>query len=440
MKMPFSYASLHEHKPIYAIVETIVLSAIAIGLCYLFHRQDMLFSQGPFPWPLLASTLIALLYGFGYGILSLVIYLVAAYILTQFPVFNLHSQLYFVGMALVTLLCGQFGSYWNRRLARIERLNHYIQEHLENVSKAYYVTRLSYERIEHSFTTRQVTMRNTLNQLEQILIKDGAELTPNTAKRFLEFLSQYASFNVAGLFLCKDNAIEETPTAHVGEAFTLNKQNTLVKQCLSESIVHYVSINKDTIDTDNDYLVAAPMISSNKKWRGLLVIKDIDFWALNTETLQTLSLLLSYFSDELISVNRSIALLKAFPTCRPIFAKELYKLTHLQNHFEVVSSLVVIEIKKSAESDFYVESIAQLQRGLDITWIEPGKAVDRILTLMPLCDSQAALNYITRIKRTIKETDGIDTEDVGITFHYHGLENADPITLLEEIFSGAGHA
>ncbi|WVM92367.1 hypothetical protein ULG90_22760 [Halopseudomonas pachastrellae] len=64
----------------WAWLETPLLTALVLGLCYWLHPADPLFLQG-FPWPILAPLLLAVRYGFLQGACSAALLVLAALVL-----------------------------------------------------------------------------------------------------------------------------------------------------------------------------------------------------------------------------------------------------------------------------------------------------------------------------------------------------------------------
>ena len=61
-------------------VETPLLTALVLGVCYWLHPADPLFLQG-FPWPILAPLLLAVRYGFLQGACSAALLVLVAYVM-----------------------------------------------------------------------------------------------------------------------------------------------------------------------------------------------------------------------------------------------------------------------------------------------------------------------------------------------------------------------
>ena len=419
----YSFVFVWRHNPILATLETILLTVGVVLLCYWIQPQDSLFFDGPFPWPVIVPALIAMRYGVLLGITSLLILFITGYSLNPEPLnmvaYN-HSS-YIVGSGFLVFVAGLFGSFWHNRLNRIENLNHFVQERLENLSRIYYITRLSHDRIEHQFITATTSIRSTFSELSKMLEAQHGNFDSHIARSFLEFISQHCSYDCAGLFRFEHQQLQSKPLAFVGNLFELDLKDELIQKACESWTVHYLAINELQHSHHSQYMAVIPLVTSDKKLLGMIVIKEIAFWSLNENSLTIASVLASFFADSLSDIHATLDLNQDDIQCPSSFAAMLYKLHHLLIRNQIDSSLVIIHIPKTTRSNFFIQELKQQCRSLDLIWHKEATNHDNIITLMPLSSSVAAVNYITRIKTWFKEEFNIDTKTLGITFNYTPL-------------------
>ncbi len=114
-------------------VETLVISALALGLGWWFSPDDPLQVNATFPWVILAPLLLGMRYGFVRGLASAAL-LVAALFAFRVQGVEAYAQVpaaFIVGVLLCAMLVGEFRDIWERRLERLELANEYRQLRLD---------------------------------------------------------------------------------------------------------------------------------------------------------------------------------------------------------------------------------------------------------------------------------------------------------------------
>ncbi len=418
--MAFEKTLIHQRKNSIALIETLIISAINFLACYFFHPTDLLFIHGPFPWMLLAPVLIALLYGLPFALLSYFLLLISAISLTIGTIdFSWHMRLYLFGSVMLVVICGQFGSYWKSRLSHIESLNQYLHEHIDHVARAYYLIKISHDNIEQQFISKPVSLRNTFLSIRDMLTINAGKMSAEIMQRLLEVVSQYCQIEKAQLFLIENKKLLSEPIATVGGNQALVQNDSLIKLTLENKIVNFVSIDEFAQDSKSAYLVVAPIVSSEGDLLGLITVEDMAFRALNHESLEKCMVLLSYFANEQIAAHFSKIVLENFPNCPQDFAFELIQLANLKKDYGADSIMVAIDIPNNTKTAFYLENCQNQKRSLDKIWIVTEKSYTTFITLMPLSKTQAALEYIARIKKYFMTTYDIQLEQESIYFYYH---------------------
>lgn len=295
-------------------IESIAITIIILLLCYVTNPANPFYVDSIFPWPWLAGIVIALQYGFGPGLLSIIVIAIA--ISSHNSVAALSTspyQTYLLTGMLLTFICALYSSSWMQRVLRAEELYEYTEQRLDTLSRSYNVLRVSYDYLEQSLIAKPVTLREIEKQLQQSLLDSNGEISAKNASHFLEIVSQYCSLRDAGIYLFKANHLSAEPIATIGTMRILDINDPLIRYVMDNNEHNYVTLNDMADPKRTGYIAVVPMYTSNKQFIGLLVVKEISFWRLNTETMQIMQILTLYFAEEVTVVQQTKNLLAIFP-------------------------------------------------------------------------------------------------------------------------------
>ncbi|MDP2842079.1 MAG: hypothetical protein Q8O06_00380, partial [Acetobacterium sp.] len=127
-------------------LETLVITAALLLVGYFFNRNDPFFVHADFPWVWFAPLLIALRYGIAPGMFSVsIIFLLCLLMQRQGLLAGDFPTNFMLGGVLIALVCGQFSTMWNTRLRRSDSLSRHASERFEQLSRAYFMVRLSHD-------------------------------------------------------------------------------------------------------------------------------------------------------------------------------------------------------------------------------------------------------------------------------------------------------
>jgi hypothetical protein len=158
----------------------------------------------------------------------------------------------------------------------------------------------------------------------------------------------------------------------------------------------------------------------------VLLIDDLPFFSLQDESLQTINLLLGYYTDGLSTQALAAPLLHEVPQCPPEFAFELQRLWRMQQSTQVPSMIVALEFNQTAIDKELPQQFARLKRLMDESWA--------IAVLMPLGDASTAEGFIARLEEWMERKEGITLTQAGIYAHQLPLANSGgPSALLQKL-------
>lgn len=412
--------------------EILFLPVIAVCLGLWLNPNDPLWIHGPFPWVWLAPAVLALRYGPLSGIGGACILLLIWFLLAVDPLDHFPKQVFLGGLILVMVI-GEFASLWVARTRRAEGVQHYLDQRLEFLTHQYYLLRLSHDRLEQELFTRPLAMRDALGQMRAMVVGDEHETDRSCATALLRLLAQYCQLESASLYRFEEGKLLTEPLATLGATSALISSDPLILRTLETGRLCHISQSVAEDANPSRYLVAAPLTNLNGERFGLLVVERMPFFALQNESLQTINLLLGYYADSLSVQSLAAPVRQRFPNCPPEFAFELQRLWHIRDISQVVSSLVVLEIRRQPGMPDNAQQIQRQKRALDENWLISSEQRDFLVTLMPISSSAAAEGYLNRLEYWAHQRNGKTLAALGIFGHVLVLDQ-DPLTTVQRIY------
>ncbi|TXI79382.1 MAG: GAF domain-containing protein [Dechloromonas sp.] len=415
-------------SPLAAAGEIIFLPLIAVVLGFAINPEDPLWIEASFPWAWFAPVILALRYGplAGLGGAGL---LLVAWLLINVGHYDAFPKLPFLGGLILVMLVGEFSSLWLARTRRAETIQIYLDQRLEHLTRQYYLLRLSHDRLEQDLISRPMSMRDALHTLRGLGSgNDGGE---QSAQTLLRLLSQYCQLESASLHRVIEGKPVSQPLATIGTTTALNGDDPLIQQALDTLALCHISQAQAEQQTQTRYLIAAPLINLNGDLYGLLTVEEIPFFSLQDETLQTINLLLGYYTDGLAVHALAEPVCEALPLCPPEFAFEVQRLHHLRQTTGIGSMIVALEfLPKAVEQDLPLQMM-RMKRSLDEHWLIPAGDRQILATLMPLGDTSTGEGYLARLEAWAQQKSGKSLAEIGVFPHILPLNAEDPIPVLK---------
>lgn len=418
--------------PAAIVVETLLLPVLAIGLGLLWAAQDPLQVQAAFPWPWLAPVILALRYGpmAGLGAASV---LLLAWLGLNVGHWEVFPQMYFLGGLILVMLVGEFSSLWQARARRAETLQLYLDQRLEHLVRQHYLLRLSHDRLEQELIGRPMSMRDALSGL-----REAGRSEDHNPQALLRLLAQYCQLECAAIHPVIDGQVTTQACVAIGSYGEPLADDPLVRQALqTHRLCHISQMGQGAQDTR--YLVAAPLLDLAGEMYGLLVVQEMPFFALQEENLQSLQLLLGYYTDGLSMDTLASPLVQQFPGCPPLFAFELQRLAHIQASTHVASVIVALECQPRALEQNLPAQMERLKRELDETWLINAPKRQLLAVLMPLGNATTAQGYILRLESWMQQKSQQSLAQAGIFPHVVPLDGVRPELTLQRL-QGIAHA
>lgn len=418
------------------LIETIV-GSLLIGVLVFFLSSDNPYSlrEGGFPWMIIFPMFFALFFNTSYGLLSMAI-LLAIYGIkpVHISLDILSMQEYIVGGFTVVMLAGLFSAYWKRVVSHDEHLNEYLHKRMEDLSKDYYLLKISHERLEHAYITKPLSFRGAINLLKTELAGNPLIFSEETGLKMLTIFSQYCTISNAMLVIKEDPKVNMfSPLTSLGKPFTLDDKDTLIQQVVDEGTTNFVGVNQLDSKMQSNYLAVIPLLDDENNVFGLIIIKDMPFWLLNGENMTALSVFASVIMLHMPYPKKILGLFSQFPEIEHKFLQELYLLRKLKKYHEIDSVLAALIVPAGHYQDQIIYSLKQSVRSLDYMISIPHKENVFMIVLMPLTPESGAYGYESRLKEWIKHEFGLQLNENGLLFRYRMMDAAETYIQLQNL-------
>lgn len=422
---PLGKLTVASERPWVIVSETVLVPAFALLLGYAVNRPDPLWIDSDFPWAWFAPMMIALRYGPIAGLCSAGVLLLGWAGLNQQD-FSQFPQQYFLGGLIMVMIVGEVSSVWRTHLRRERTARHYQDQRMEQLVRQHYLLRLSHDQLEQQLIGQPVSMRDALHQLRDL------KGTTGDTQVLLNLLSQFCQINVASIVPFHNGSLSNHAIAQIGGSSSINLDDPLIQQALStHSLCHISSSLKDGQNTS--YVVAAPMLDLSNEMFGMLVVEEMPFFALQEETLQTINLLLGYYTDSIAANSLAHPLLQAHPECPPQFAFELQRMEHVLRTSELPSIVLALQFSSNAMLAEIPQFIMRMERMLDQSWLCEGSDKSVLAILMPLGSYASSEGLLNRITTGLEQRGITSIEEAGIIPHTLPIRKNGSLSVLDEI-------
>ena len=157
------------------------------------------------------------------------------------------------------------------------------------------------------------------------------------------------------------------------------------------------------------------------------------FFALQDETLQTINLLLGFYTDSVAANRLAQPLLQAYPLCPRPFASELQRMEHVNRSAGLCSVVVALELSPQAVQSQMAQQLMRLERMLDRSWLIEGRNRQWLAILMPLGTGATAEGYLNRIEGWLGQRGMDSLGAAGIFPRTVLLDRCSALSVLEQI-------
>ena len=415
--------------------EVVVLPLAGLTLAVLLFRARP-FTVSPYPWLWLIPFLLGLRHGLAPAVLATLVLAVggiAVHLLgisgEQLPLIQL------AGGALAALSAGQYSSRWREQLKAAQARTDYTEQRLESLTRAFFITRLSHDRLEEALIAQPVTLRGALEALRGLSTDAQGGIPAVAANALLQLLAQYCRFEAAALHLYHEGRLDDEPLAALGWRTQLARTDPLLVYALEHEQTAYHSVEQlAELERGGSYRAVFPVIDSAGEALGVLVVRDLPLLALTEENLAAAAAMLQYFADESWAAAQTADLRRSLPCCPDVFAHELIKLQRLHVRSGLRSTLVVLRARRDDAEVSVLDALYAARRGLDLYWREPyGPLTAGMVILLPLAGAATTRGFLERLESVLR-AHGMEggLEATGFSIMQVPVDGRLPLAILRE--------
>jgi general stress protein CsbA len=385
----------------YAYLETLIIVGLYLAIGYWIDPQDICLMESSISFLTILLAVVTLFHGVASGLLAVMLIGVAMkFGYTEF------SYQAFLALLVLVLIFGEFHYYWKRTISQHQTEAIFTRQKLEEMSKAFYMLKISHDQIERSYIVKPMSIRNSIR-----LVKE--EYNNGERERFYHYFIQMLkeNFSVNKAILVKllpDGKYEILASSQEDEPF--DSKDLMVESALKKKTPIYVS-SSDRYSASR-YLAVLPAIV-NDKVIGLLAIESMPFMSFNKDALVSITVLTGYIFNE----AHKLFVLQKIKGFLPEFQENLRFETHrlklIHQNYGVESTLLVFRSRDRLAMHQLKDTIYRNRRSLDIVDDVRFDGVDTIVALFPFADISAVEGFLERIGKHIDLTDGSGTVEVG---------------------------
>lgn len=422
----------------WSVFETLLFTALAIGIGLWLRPHDPLTLIDTFRWLLLVPIVLALRYGSLVGVFAMLcligswflLQLLGYYIGQPFP------EATMLGGFILALICGEFADLWRVRLMKADSAASYALERLQNLTQRYVLLRLSHDRLEENLLIKPYTVRDALTRLRDLTLDESMGNALPAADDLVGLLGEYCQLQRAAIYPVENGQVLTRAEATLGDNQPLEEDNALLKFAIdNQQLAHVQQSDRDELYRGL-YLVASPIISSGGQVIGVLVVERLPFLSINYENLQLLAVLLNFYADIVYSSEQTQSMRSRWPSLPFRMASEMVALSRLKKGGQVETSLTLFVADDSEQAGLIQDALARGMRSLDLGWW----INDRVLMIMmPMTGESGLEGYVLRIENWLQEEYAfMSLRQAGVEFFYRHLDSRAPEQQLAEFLEAAG--
>ena len=290
----------------------------------------------------------------------------------------------------MTLILGEFHFYWYRKNLKASQELYYAQLKLDEITRAFYTLKLSHDQLERTYVTKPMSLRSAISNIEKIAKREKER----AVHEFLQFVKINFSVESSVLVFMERKKIESS----YGEA-DFSSDDPMVEKAISSQSAVYISEAES--ETGSRYLAVLPFFNTQEhRPHALFCIEKMPFLAFNRDNLIAISILVSYFIDEL----HKMVNLKNIDIDLPVDDDMLYEILRLNKFhqkFGVNATLLIFKVSDQLLSHLLDEKIKKSLRALDMYsqfTQSKGENVQNIFFLLfPFADTPSAQGFVNRL-------------------------------------------
>jgi hypothetical protein len=381
-----------------AVPQALLLMAAGLAASAWLRPDDPFWRDAAFPWLWLLPVLPALRHGVLGAVtalgLTFAVWMLWAGLGAHAP--ELPRQAALAG-GVLALLCGYYADRWRSRLAQAFDRSTALGSRVAAQGRELALLEQSHLRLEQEFIAHPHSLREMMVLLRSLILSDGTAPLP-AAAWLLHYLGQTCRFEAAALHAVRQEQLSAQPVAALGDGAPLAPADPLLRTALESRALSRVRGDSPP----GVYLLAAPILTSEGRLLGMLVVRRMAFVSLTADTLRFIALTLGYYADGVAAAESARPVQAAEPRCPTAFAAELARLARIHADGGMPSTLVAFSPAQEDEvASELLDRIRSLRRPTDLDWNLRGETGRALVVLLPLSNAAGARGYVERLETTL---------------------------------------
>ena len=367
-----------------AFFETLIITFIYLSIGYLFFPNDPLILDAKIPVIPILLTIITLYHGAKFGLLSLLI--ICAVLSLFYQSFDLYPIL---SNLILLLILGQFYHYWNKKFEKLEAINDYTKNRLDEMQHSFYTLKISHDILKNSYVLKPKSIRSSFKKISKMSKVDNLAF-----EQFFNII--YEAYNIQEAIIAGYKNGKWTTISKRGEDQNreFDIKDPLVQETLENSQTSYISTLSEK---ESKYLSVIPFKDEQDNIKAILAIEKMPFLNFNQDTVISISILFTHFLHQLRIIEYLNTKGDTSLTSSQKFTYNFEKLLELYNRFNIDSSIIIFKCNDKLSLYKLKDKLEKSLRSIDQFKILKEYPYNVIL-LLPLTTTDGAKSMQEKIK------------------------------------------
>ena len=383
--------------------ETLVVTILSVWIWmdsdYFSSSSETLIKNSNFFWAIMGPLLISIRYGFANGVIcSLLVIAGIASVLNLTGNIASFSFSLGVGMVLISMVAGEFRDVWHEKNQKFSLDHEYMRQKLESFTKNYHLLKVSHDQLEHRIAGQQISLRTSVNQLQEIVLKNPDHRFEQLCHPFIHLIAEIVGLEVAGIYQMNGDDIQKEFSVTLGDDHQLDlKDPMLIDMFDTRMLLTPRKIGSNETHKSR-YQACIPLLDTSNNLQAVVVAEKVKFFLMTPANIALLALVSNYAAD-LLNDDLTVPVLQ--PAQLPLF-RQYMKRAHENKRLYGADSCLVVFTNIPVEYKKALEEIINYRRGADVYWncLTEDKGAG-LVVLLPLTSVWGAQQYIERIKELL---------------------------------------
>lgn len=292
---------------------------------------------------------------------------------------------------LFMLIFSEFHFFWNRMINKLKIQNEYLEEKMKELTKNFYLLKLSHDQLEKSYILKPTSLRNTITQIKNLYIQDPFK----AYQELITIISKNYGVKKSAIFSYEDGRFEKEADLNFNE--DLNEDSVVLNESIETKSVSYLSKFEDL---KNDYLSAITACDSLGNLKFVFIIKDMQFLQYTKDNLFSIWVIINYFADFITHIENEKDIITKHQSCPNEFIIEIKRVAYIRKKLDLKSFVLVLKFKElSVPVDDITQLLSKNLRGMDMICSKN----NGIIILFPFVSYSNIETIIEKIKKQISD-------------------------------------